>query len=137
MRSMRFNPARAGNSSGATFLSNSVSVQPRSRGELTWSLQAGHNRRGSTPLARGTLAEKEPRKVIKSVQPRSRGELDFSTGSEIVCGPVQPRSRGELTSSGAQIFDIAGSTPLARGTQPKVPTKLTRGRFNPARAGNT
>ena len=50
---------------------------------------------------------------------------------------VHPRSRGEHRNRRRFVFDVRGSSPLARGTLVADPSPRLDGRFIPARAGNT
>ncbi len=71
---------------------------------------------GSSPLARGTLAQKSCNTWRGTVHPRSRGE--HSRNNCVATAPT-------------------GSSPLARGTQRRRAIVHVVGRFIPARAGNT
>ncbi len=133
----RFNPARSGNSSNMRRISLCLSVQPRSRGELTISGQFVFDKNGSTPLTRGTPIVKVVCRLASRLNPACAGNSCWRCPSSRF-RPVQPRLRGELQARSnfnhrPQRFNPAcagnsnwrkrtvsrasGSTPLARGTQ--------------------
>ncbi len=91
---------------------------------------------GSSPLARGTppprLSARHPARFIPAGAGNTTSETPVtSTWS------VHPRWRGEHTAVEAGQRDVAGSSPLARGTQAAPAARLLRVRFIPAGAGNT
>ena len=115
IRRLRFNPARAGNSSASGLKDSIEKVQPRSRGELPLKFYSEKIVNGSTPLARGTRPDARLQRPEYRFNPARAGNSGQSR-SHARQRTVQPRSRGELRikSSIAQISN--GSTPLARGT---------------------
>ena len=132
----RFIPARAGNTSGRDAHRRSRAVHPRSRGEHEHLSPPPKTCSGSSPLARGTHRVPERRWRIDRFIPARAG----NTGAErtvLVRQPVHPRSRGEHGGSFGGSFSGSGSSPLARGTPPRLRRDLELHRFIPARAGNT
>ena len=114
MTRLRFIPARAGNTHAARSPSQTSPVHPRSRGEHV----AGEERRGLQ---------------IRFIPARA-GNTCTATAS--VPGiAVHPRSRGEHPPIGSTARDVAGSSPLARGTRGRTGCDADDGRFIPARAG--
>ncbi len=93
-------------------------------------------RNGSSPLARGTrllssISDRRPRFI-----PARTGNTSASRGSDAPLS-VHPRSHGEHLSEYRANRVTIGSSPLARGTLHRAATKSARGRFIPARTGNT
>ena len=132
----RFIPARAGNTQPAPMSSARQAVHPRSRGEHTASARVAGAFSGSSPLARGTRAGGHVEPRLDRFIPARAGNTQ---GRPSPAGrrPVHPRSRGEHVASPSPTSWIRGSSPLARGTRYKEPRMHARGRFIPARAGNT
>ena len=134
--SLRFIPARAGNTAPWCRRGASGPVHPRSRGEHESLTDPQILDDGSSPLARGT-----PRGAVVDVGlgrfiPARAGNTPAST-SQSVASPVHPRSRGEhLADSHRRTYDF-GSSPLARGTHLLCSQPVEKVRFIPARAGNT
>ena len=153
----RFIPARAGNTRSSTPSSPSRPVHPRSRGEHAGAARAAGGGTGSSPLARGTQFRSldfgfdsrfiparagntswpKPRCKPAAVHPRSRGEHVDRPTFHSTEHTVHPRSRGEHYIPLAPGFNLAGSSPLARGTRHRPPHARGLCRFIPARAGNT
>ena len=153
----RFIPARAGNTGGGGGAATGGAVHPRSRGEHHVGGGTLGGRRGSSPLARGTLggpahrpravrfiparAGNTPRRSprprgVDGSSPLARGNTD--PGLDVAhLRPVHPRSRGEHRSISRVMCVSDGSSPLARGTLPLDVEGLGGERFIPARAGNT
>ncbi len=114
--SVRFIPARVGNTStdSAELIENTV--YPRSRGEhspIVWSCKPNG---GLSPLAWGTRNLHEPTSFQRPVYPRSRGEHVHASKP-----PTYP----------------TGLSPLAWGTLDGALTQGKGDRFIPARVGNT
>ena len=112
-----------------------VPVYPRWRGEHGRALRRSQQRRGLSPLARGTLGngshQAEPRRFI----PAGAGNTD-EMNNAVFPVTVYPRWRGEHRGGCEHGFVCAGLSPLARGTPPP-PAAQIDGRFIPAGAGNT
>ena len=132
----RLIPARAGNTTTSATTSTAAAAHPRSRGEHVFLAAAIVNRRGSSPLARGTHDGGRGLSVTDRLIPARAGNTDgFHGGHKSVM--AHPRSRGEHTRLSAGNTSSPGSSPLARGTPPPPPRRLRRPRLIPARAGNT
>ena len=119
--------------------------------------ECSHVSPGSSPLARGThgdhrgvlvllrfiparagnTAPRSVRSAPLTVHPRSRGEHCAFGTPRRSAKPVHPRSRGEHIALPATAHQTPGSSPLARGTQPRRGCRHGAQRFIPARAGNT
>ena len=113
---IRFIPARAGNTRKNSATIRATTVHPRSRGEHNMPVVLRVPLSGSSPLARGTRRYRPTVERLTAVHPRSRGEH--------VPAAASPPCR-------------SGSSPLARGTHRDPHQPPRRGRFIPARAGNT
>ena len=134
--SHRFIPARAGNTRSGQTQSGSHSVHPRSRGEHLLDIEVAGASNGSSPLARGTrFAQDEELPVFRFIPARAGNTTARVTAAR--ANAVHPRSRGEHASHAAVTVEIAGSSPLARGTRASFPALDRSRRFIPARAGNT
>ena len=133
---MRLIPARAGN----TFESgNSHSAQPahpRSRGEHVYRSLTLGGRDGSSPLARGTQTNDTAPWHYRRLIPARAGNTVAAMNPR-VGESAHPRSRGEHFVRGSTRSLHLGSSPLARGTQPRPLQHGSRPRLIPARAGNT
>ena len=156
LRSERFIPAYAGNSSHFQFPNRIWTVHPCLRGELGSVAGLPWKTRGSSPLTRGTRVccrvALENTRFIPAYAGNSRVEVE-RTGLK----PVHPRLRGELDLRFLVIMIVYGSSPLTRGTLHffisdklfRGSSPLTRGtqvgigmitngtRFIPAYAGNS
>ena len=132
----RFIPARAGNTAARSSARAPTSVHPRSRGEHPRKCFLKPSPVGSSPLARGTLrravARHRPRRFIPARAGNTRSRSRRSGPK-----PVHPRSRGEHLAVKSRENPQTGSSPLARGTRRGRHRLDSRGRFIPARAGNT
>ena len=129
-------PARAGNTSVLNAAFKELGAHPRSRGEHINQKGKIEIETGSSPLARGTRQE--------DIQnPRDGGLIPARAGNTLAhfrLLPVfraHPRSRGEHAGHVLQPQVALGSSPLARGTQPKEPAQPAPVGLIPARAGNT
>ena len=133
---VRFIPARAGNTSAADCAAPSQPVHPRSRGEHSACFCLPMPPSGSSPLARGTHLGVGAVAVQPRFIPARAGNTKWRR-APLSIWPVHPRSRGEHFSP-IPVWSMAtGSSPLARGTPGRDPVRAVRGRFIPARAGNT
>ena len=133
---LRFIPARAGNTTSRRRASTPPAVHPRSRGEhIGWETQFCRTA-GSSPLARGTHRVGDAVLPHRRFIPARAGNTGCST-MRTPAPPVHPRSRGEHQEPGFDPRCRRGSSPLARGTPVHRPGRGPRGRFIPARAGNT
>ena len=111
----RLIPARAGNMATSRPSTMKKSAHPRSRGEHKFTGSRVCLDVGSSPLARGTLADIPPRFAPMRLIPARAGNISCTR-------------RQEKHSS--------GSSPLARGTSGHHFVQNLRGRLIPARAGN-
>ncbi len=132
----RFIPTRAGNTQARPLPSAGGSVHPHSRGEHNITKEEFGADLGSSPLARGTH---------HAIGGLSRGCRFIPTrAGNTLClfgvhrfPPVHPHSRGEHPSFQLRRHGKFGSSPLARGTQPRPCGFRRKFRFIPTRAGNT
>ena len=132
----RFIPAGAGNSLSPSAVARARSVYPRWRGELPWHLANVINMYGLSPLARGTRQQTSypnpPARFIPAGAGNSRNEaLDCRNYA------VYPRWRGELPWHLANVINMYGLSPLARGTRQQTSYPNPPARFIPAGAGNS
>ena len=111
-------------------------VHPRSRGEHGDDGLHHAMEFGSSPLARGTLRYRHSERGRLRFIPARAGNTPYPSGPRSAPA-VHPRSRGEHVVRNAADVDSAGSSPLARGTLTGGRQESRRGRFIPARAGNT
>ena len=113
---LRFIPARAGNTSCRRTFPTARTVHPRSRGEHVVGRHLGDHFNRFIPARAGNTGSGCPLRCSTSVHPRSRGEHEF----DAVPTKLMP-----------------GSSPLARGTPQCSDRRRPGHRFIPARAGNT
>ena len=111
-------------------------AHPRSRGEHSQATAKAGLGKGSSPLARGTLAGVCRRDHVEGLIPARAGNTASLTGANIGSG-AHPRSRGEHLLRLAIRSLNMGSSPLARGTHNALLTKTAELGLIPARAGNT
>ena len=115
LRSGRFIPARAGNTSAPCSAPPAPPVHPRSRGEHKTDAARIAQDIGSSPLARGTQLARVHVPAVARFIPARAGNTTCPSGHR-PASTVHPRSRGE---HGRRIFQRGrdfGSSPLARGT---------------------
>ncbi len=132
----RFIPAGAGNTPTKSNASSSKPVHPRWRGEHTPAPPTTALSHGSSPLARGTLDFWYAACVRLRFIPAGAGNTRNSRISVRVTA-VHPRWRGEHGAHAQANAAVAGSSPLARGTQGVDAAGGAQQRFIPAGAGNT
>ena len=111
----RFIPARAGNTRPLRGIRQSRAVHPRSRGEHIQGGDDRQARRGSSPLARGTLDGFLVGDFFLRFIPARAGNTSMSLSAHAGIS-VHPRSRGEHTGRTGPFLVVVGSSPLARGT---------------------
>ncbi len=111
----RFIPAGAGNTQFAQLLSAHNAVYPRWRGEHLLPVRDGDPAPGLSPLARGTRGNCRNGRVDGRFIPAGAGNTRRSLSCRGIPA-VYPRWRGEHFKLFAVKFDIAGLSPLARGT---------------------
>ena len=132
----RLIPAGAGNTSrpGGTVMAQTA--HPRRRGEH-WRRQVEPPRRvGSSPQARGTLAQEAAHPRRNRLIPAGAGNT-CRCRQQRGCSSAHPRRRGEHLGTLARMRCLFGSSPQARGTRQHSRTRSTMPRLIPAGAGNT
>ena len=134
--SVRFIPARAGNSGIGLGAGALLSVHPRSCGEQLDYSAAFSSCAGSSPLVRGTdesfMVSITDHRFIPARAGNSLSQIiSFFTGA------VHPRSCGEQDLDREGVSPLPGSSPLVRGTGLLLRTVIRQKRFIPARAGNS
>ena len=132
----RFIPARAGNRKSVRAGLFGAAVHPRTSGEQADA--GGHvpPLSGSSPHERGTGDHLPcPFPTTRFIPARAGNRyLLQKWGRECA---VHPRTSGEQVLGASVIHRSEGSSPHERGTEPRAPGRLERGRFIPARAGNS
>ena len=128
-------PACAGNSGCSAGVTPSRWDHPRLRGEQNVNFPRQQHKRGSPPLARGTVSSSAACVVGTWITPAcagnsKRGEKRVETHRD------HPRLRGEQTLLCSTILFAAGSPPLARGTGAATAGAAKRAGITPACAGN-
>ena len=132
----RFIPACAGNTPTPAWSPRRSSVHPRVRGEHLPPEPIEERIVGSSPRARGTPARSQSGARECRFIPACAGNTSASP-EKSQPAEVHPRVRGEHIFFRLAPFDIAGSSPRARGTRPSHRWPGRSGRFIPACAGNT
>ena len=134
--SLRFSPARAGNTISSPTRCTAAAVQPRACGEHTYLARDLGGVFGSAPRVRGTLCNGPEAPELIRFSPARAGNTTrrWPTRKR---RPVQPRACGEHERRRAEKFSVYGSAPRVRGTRTDPPPTSRAGRFSPARAGNT
>ena len=132
----RFIPAGAGNTCGGLCGLAGVSVYPRWRGEHVQMTRARKEKRGLSPLARGT------QRRLRQCAARLRFIPAGAGNTLVVDGDgsgesVYPRWRGEHPAHTYPPQPQFGLSPLARGTPTAQHFGGLPSRFIPAGAGNT
>ena len=136
LRSERFIPAYAGNSSHFQVPNRIWTVHPCLRGELGSVAGLPWKTRGSSPLTRGTPRRKFVTEVVVRFIPAYAGNSNMTAwGVRVVT--VHPRLRGELPKLLPVRALRVGSSPLTRGTQRSRSRRTAENRFIPAYAGNS
>ena len=132
----RLIPARAGNTLRPLGCLVGIAAHPRSRGEHKGSDLGPGGAAGSSPLARGTQSLLRESTGPPRLIPARAGNTD-ERYRYVGIFSAHPRSRGEHFISLFLGHVLAGSSPLARGTQQQRNQCPTTTRLIPARAGNT
>ena len=132
----RFIPAGAGNTMCRCSSMSGMPVHPRWRGEHCSTLAIIIDRRGSSPLARGTLRAEADRVRHHRFIPAGAGNTALAPLPSR-SKPVHPRWRGEHDCPPYARRRSRGSSPLARGTPIGPSPYFSESRFIPAGAGNT
>ena len=109
---------------------------PRSRGVYLNSSHDSFSSYGSSPLARGLLAQECEDALGRGIIPARAG---FTPGHSPVLAVISdhPRSRGVYGAVNPKIEIVWGSSPLARGLQGKAYQAFSSPGIIPARAGFT
>ena len=129
-------PARAGNTTCTASRIPTRGAHPRSRGEHRARRSFALRSWGSSPLARGTPANKWLVVASHGLIPARAGNTLGINGANFVLG-AHPRSRGEHTETPTGWDVTMGSSPLARGTLWLGSLRGLVLGLIPARAGNT
>ena len=129
-------PARAGFTPRWSPGRSSTADHPRSRGVyFTYGMTPAFSS-GSSPLARGLLAEPAASTVTVGIIPARAGFTSGRSG-ESYSFPDHPRSRGVYSPADPPPYQPAGSSPLARGLPGELLKTAGKLRIIPARAGFT
>ncbi len=132
----RFIPAGAGNTVRYVEWDELPPVHPRWRGEHSTAARVSALRRGSSPLARGTLPGFGAFLAVPRFIPAGAGNTSREL-CDMTILPVHPRWRGEHRPIQSRSRLTHGSSPLARGTPNLERQAVLFVRFIPAGAGNT
>ena len=134
-REVRFIPARAGNGPSRDGKTITPPVHPRARGERPAPTWLRLSRTGSSPRARGTVAQGHSVAVGNRFIPARAGNWcpPMAPASLLT---VHPRARGERSCLTSLQPSECGSSPRARGTVCLFARPASADRFIPARAGN-
>ena len=129
-------PARAGNTLGGRGGLGAMRAHPRSRGGHPIPAPPGTSLSGSSPLARGTQEQTARLTVEPGLIPARAGNTLEQVRVPATRG-AHPRSRGEHARYTPGRSLSPGSSPLARGTRPRLRSVRQWPGLIPARAGNT
>ena len=129
-------PARAGNTLSRVVWILAIGAHPRSRGEHSVVCKSPWTSKGSSPLARGTLAARSSVLSRVGLIPARAGNTAFLRRVRARLR-AHPRSRGEHAAVLCVGVILSGSSPLARGTPANVFPHRGNNGLIPARAGNT
>ena len=135
-RTLRFIPARAGNTRVESAGARLDAVHPRPRGEHRYRKENARVVIGSSPPARGTPGRGDRLCAGQRFIPARAGNTGEGNDRRTTV-EVHPRPRGEHSLSSLSMAVSAGSSPPARGTPYLCAAHAGRLRFIPARAGNT
>ena len=111
----RITPACAGNRGKAVHQHRAHEDHPRLRGEQPLQPSLWLCRIGSPPLARGTVRPRRKNEKSNGITPACAGN-SIPAGICVISSRDHPRLRGEQFIIPKCAFGIAGSPPLARGT---------------------
>ena len=129
-------PARAGSTTPTTSCRPPQRAHPRSRGEHDVRQSSFAFVPGSSPLARGALAQGARRVRVSGLIPARAGSTR-PPSHRPARTRAHPRSRGEHTYDPVADEDRVGSSPLARGAHRRRHGPALRGGLIPARARST
>ena len=116
--------------------SRSVTVHPRSRGEIIPTVVGRFGLWGSPPLARGNHYLGDPNRYPERFTPARAGKSD-AVSRRRHAERVHPRSRGEIVFLRPFDNPSIGSPPLARGNPLMGGLRPSISGFTPARAGKS
>ena len=129
-------PAYAGNTRSGRARARPSRDHPRLRGEHCAWVCADPSGWGSSPLTRGTPRRINQRARDAGIIPAYAGNTRYYERSAFRCGD-HPRLRGEHSLESATMPYTPGSSPLTRGTPPRLPLLRLSIGIIPAYAGNT
>ena len=132
----RIIPARAGFTNRVGCTSAPTGDHPRSRGVYRTAKVKTPWSGGSSPLARGLLADMLLLPHVSRIIP-ARAGFTFSGTMSLGESTDHPRSRGVYISTTIPRDLYDGSSPLARGLLGRGSARIIAGRIIPARAGFT
>ena len=132
----RFIPARAGNTAARTSAHLSPPVHPRAGGEHPLPCGPRRSAAGSSPRGRGTQINRLGDTSFPRFIPARAGNTIRQVARSLL-RTVHPRAGGEHQPSATRYAPQVGSSPRGRGTPVRRGSRCGRGRFIPARAGNT
>ena len=112
-------PAHAGKTIPLIIDHRSIGAHPRSRGENWDTDRRYHKARGSSPLTRGKLLQRERQQGRHGLIPAHAGKT-HSVGEAGGRLQAHPRSRGENLPLGGSAALPVGSSPLTRGKRPPL-----------------
>ena len=133
---VRIIPARAGFTAPGCPVASPAPDHPRSRGVYVGSFSTDLQQSGSSPLARGLLAQTGRLPLDVGIIPARAG----FTAKEVegrADAADHPRSRGVYPTQRSRSWATAGSSPLARGLRGTSSMDFHKLRIIPARAGFT
>ena len=134
--SVRIIPARAGFTPASPNIWPRYSDHPRSRGVYEHLCAVRHMSVGSSPLARGLLAELPDRVIVRRIIPARAGFTPMTSRPHSPSSD-HPRSRGVYYPSRQPSRQAEGSSPLARGLPGEEAAVEALVGIIPARAGFT
>ncbi len=129
-------PARAGQTISIPIQDHTVWAHPRSRGADKFHTHLPDLGPGSSPLARGRLAEPLRCRDCRGLIPARAGQTS-SPPETTNRSPAHPRSRGADRIDPSATWIMVGSSPLARGRLAYPATRIRMAGLIPARAGQT
>ena len=132
----RLIPAHAGKTACLTIDGVVVGAHPRSRGENLPPQVSRSSTRGSSPLTRGKLGQRDLVDPEAGLIPAHAGKTVTVRVCFVICG-AHPRSRGENMTVKLNSSVNQGSSPLTRGKLEGGHDHVDARRLIPAHAGKT
>ena len=132
----RLIPAHAGKTACLTIDGVVVRAHPRSRGENLPPQVSRSSTRGSSPLTRGKLGQRDLVDPEAGLIPAHAGKTG-RLGQTHPLGGAHPRSRGENRDGAGLLCDLWGSSPLTRGKHDREIEQQRQPGLIPAHAGKT